>query len=164
MSKVKRYYGNWSDSMTEAKETDTLDQHGTMFVLATDYDALEAENRELREWWDELNKDHCSCIPPDTTANEYVTQKLDRITELKAEVAKAQSRDIVLHRWLRAKQLRINELEGALREVKEDLRAAREYQTPMGSSFATWYQEIQARLGEIVRKITELLVGGQTNE
>ena len=34
-----------------------------------------------------------------------------RVKELEAEVAKAQSRDIVLHRWLRAKQLRINELE-----------------------------------------------------
>ena len=41
----------------------------------------------------------------------------DRIRELEAEVAKAQSRDIVLHRWLRAKQLRINELEGTLREI-----------------------------------------------
>ena len=38
----------------------------------------------------------------------------DRIRELEAEVAKAQSRDIVLHRWLRAKQLRINELEAQL--------------------------------------------------
>ena len=47
MSKVKRYYGNWSDSMTEAKETDTLDQHGTMFVLATDYDAALALLREV---------------------------------------------------------------------------------------------------------------------
>jgi len=52
-------------------------------------DALVAENRELREWWDELNKDHCSCIPPDTTANEYVTQKLDRIAELEGALRTA---------------------------------------------------------------------------
>ncbi|HUV12054.1 MAG TPA: hypothetical protein VMY18_00355, partial [Acidobacteriota bacterium] len=89
-----------ANAYMDALETDIKTYADAVDEKDNEINVLEAENRELREF------------PADLV--EYAKKNQDRITELKAEVAKAQSRDIVLHRWLRAKQLRINELEAQL--------------------------------------------------